>query len=109
MNDVLTNAFRQIIIKEELIDTGLLRDTVVVSTNLAGPILMVDIDAQDYVKYHLEDRRLVQQWSDRTDVQEELERLLAPVIEEMFQSTLDGMNVDPTLLAVRVSVNGRAV
>jgi len=109
MNDVLTNAFKQIIIKEELIDTGLLRDTVVVSTNLAGPILMVDIDAQDYVKYHLEDRRLVQQWSDRTDVQEELERLLAPVIEEMFQTTLDGMSVDPTLLAVRVSVNGRAV
>ena len=109
MNDVLTNAFKQIIIKEELIDTGLLRDTVVVRTNLAGPILMVDIDAQDYVKYHLEDRRLVQQWSDRTDVQEELERLLAPVIEEMFQTTLDGMSVDPTLLAVRVSVNGRAV
>jgi hypothetical protein len=70
---------------------------------------MVDIDTQDYVKYHLEDRRLVQQWSDRTDVQEELEQLLAPVIEEMFQTTLDGMSVDPTLLAVRVSVNGRAV
>jgi hypothetical protein len=109
MNTLLRDGFKEIIIREGLVDTGRLRDSISVNVSLNGPVLSVNIEAEDYVKYYLSDRKLVEQWSNLEVVKAELERLMTPAVEEMLQATLNGFKMDPSLLTIRLSVNGSPV
>lgn len=80
MNAILTNAFKRIIEKEQLIDTGALLSSVVIDMEISPLFINIYLNCEDYVKYHIEERNLLDQFFDDSDVSNEIYRLLDPVI-----------------------------
>jgi hypothetical protein len=111
VNTTLTNLFKGVIIKEDLIDTGRLLASVVVFTtiNLNGSII-VNVDCEDYIKYLLTDYRIVYQFTNNDIFEREMEVMLTPFVEASIQDAIENPNT-PTPVdfnpSVTILVNGR--
>jgi len=108
MNEELTNLFKSIIVKEDLIDTGALLRSIRVFTRVNYSTIEINITSKYYVKYLKDRYYLVQQFIDSPIFVQESGNLLYPLIEAQIINTLNGVpqsqSFDPK---VTVLVNGK--
>jgi len=90
LNKTLTELFRQVIIKEDLIDTGALLKGVRVFTDLKRDKIVVNITSKFYLKYLYYPYNLVQQFYSTPAFKKEVERILKPVIEHEIEAAIQG-------------------
>jgi len=77
LNTILTQVFKEIILKERLYDTGALYRSIQVYTDFsAPPRLAINIVAEDYVKYYITERGLSTQLLDHPLFETEVDRLI---------------------------------
>ena len=105
MNQILTDAFKAVILDYGLIDTGDLYSSVNVSTTLNDNQLIINIECNDYVKYHLE-LGLIDSFIAKFEVSEEIGTFYEPLINQAIQDVLDGKEVEEPLYDVVISING---
>jgi len=90
LNKTLTELFRQVIIKEDLIDTGAMLKGVRVFTDLKRDKIIVNITSKYYLKYLYQPYTLVPQFTSTTAFREEVQRILKPVIEHEIEAAIQG-------------------
>lgn len=106
MNGPLTQELKAIIVNKGLVVTGRLRDSIEVYTNLKGNTMTVDIRCADYFKYLNEPYALLSTFTESATFKIEMQNGLAPWIESIVQSTLEGIPVDFPNPRVIILLNG---
>lgn len=110
VNTTLTKLFKSVIIKEDLIDTGRLLNSIVVFTNVSDTgAIVINVDCEDYIKYHLVDYRIINQFTNNNIFELEIEDMIAPIIESSIQDIVDNPSLETTNInpSVIILVNGR--
>lgn len=108
MNERLTNLFKSIIIKEDLIDTGALLKSVRVFVKINYSTVEINITSKFYVKYLKDRYDLVIQFINNPIFEEETGNLLYPLFEALVVNTLNGVPQSETFGPnVKVLINGR--
>jgi hypothetical protein len=105
MNDVFTRAFEQVILEYDLIDTGALYESIIVEADLNGWQLVINIQCEDYVKYHVE-KGLVDSFLNRSEVNTEITRIYQEKIEGVIESVLAGGVFEEPSFDVNILING---
>lgn len=105
MNEVFTRAFKDVIFEFGLIDTGNLLASINVSAELFGWELVISIECEDYVKYHLE-MGLVDAFTSKSEVNEEIGKIYQARIETMMENILNGIVDEEPRIDVTILING---
>lgn len=90
LNKVLTDEFKKVIIKEDLIDTGAMLRSVRVFTDIKRDKVIVNITAKYYLKYLYYPYTLVPQFTSSKGFIDEIERILYPLFEFEVDAALQG-------------------
>jgi len=85
----LTAAVKGIITKAQLIDTGLLLNTVQVNYSVSGTTIAIVIVAQEYFKYHLEEINFEKSFTSSPAFDQLVGRVYSPIIERAVQQSVD--------------------
>jgi hypothetical protein len=105
MNAKLTEAFKRIIIAKGLVDTGFLLSSIIVSVNMNGSDIFINITGADYLPYVIADNNLINIFQSDPLVSEEISLLLTPMLENMVQDAINGKFTDVTPRAF-ILING---
>lgn len=92
-NPILTSAMKRTITHLNLIDTGALLGSAEVWTKVEGQMLILNVLSKDYIKYHVYSRHISEVFMAQPGVQEEISRLLLPMIQDAIQRVIDGGEV----------------
>lgn len=108
MNERLTNLFKSIIIKEDLIDTGALLKSVRVFVKVDYDVVIINITSKYYVKYLKDKYRLIDQFLIDPILTDELELIYTPIYETYLQNKINNIpglrEINPRITLL---INGR--
>lgn len=88
ISNVLSSAFKRVILDNKLYDTGALHDSIQVDINIVGSKIIIQVHALDYIKYHLESYDLTKQFTGTS----EFTSVVQSVIANYLKSALVGKN-----------------
>jgi hypothetical protein len=107
-NNTLTKLFKDIVIKEDLIDTGALLKSIRVFNDYNRDILQINITSKYYVKYLKDRYHLVEQFKNNPVFVNEIGLLLLPLLDIQLYNIVNNIpgstRFDPQ---VKILINGR--
>lgn len=108
MNNILSELFREIIIKMDLIDTGALYRSIVVTVTTQLDSIIVDIEAEDYLKFLWERYGLIEQFTNDAIFQREMEKIYERKYLNQVQNLLSGVKIynDTQYNDIVITING---
>lgn len=92
-NSLLTKAMKDTITQLRLIDTGALLRSAEVWVKEENGMLTLNVLSKDYIKYHVYSRHISEIFMRQPGVNDEIGRLLIPVIQKAIQRVIDGGEV----------------
>lgn len=103
----MTNVMKEIILKEKLYDTGALYRSIQVYSEFTNPILLVNVVAEDYIKFYITERQLLRQLIEDPTFEIEVSGILSRFVKEKIETELFS-NPDLTIPSyrLRVTFNG---
>lgn len=109
MNSVLTSALKSIIVDNGLVDTGALRDSIVVDLSLSGLIVIIDIRCEDYIVYHLERNSILTKFINTPAVGQEISMFIGQFIDAALNDVFSGREVRIFPEDIQLVLNGNSI
>jgi hypothetical protein len=88
MNPELTQELKSIIVNKGLVDTGRLRDSIKVDVRSNESTIQVDVTAEDYLKYLIEDYNIIQEFTNSQKFSQEIQKILEPLLAVQVEKAL---------------------
>lgn len=108
MNEKLTKLFKDLIIKEDLIDTGALLKSVRVFVKVDYDLVIINITSKYYVKYLKDRYHLIDQFLSNSVLNQELELIYTPIYETYLENLVNNLpglrQINPRMTLL---INGR--
>lgn len=88
MNSELTQELKSIIVNKGLVDTGRLRDSIKVNIVDSDSTIQVNVTAEDYLKYLVEDYNIIQDFTNSQKFSQEIQKILEPLLAVQIEKAL---------------------
>jgi len=75
-NSLLTNSLKQTITQLGLVNTGKLRDSIIVYIDVKSDTVLMDVKSEDYIKFLIEPYNIVETWVEKPGFKDALSLLL---------------------------------
>lgn len=105
MNAALSSLLRSIIVSKGLVDTGTLRDSIQVFTNVTSDRILIDVRSVDYLKYLIEEYGVIKAFTDAREFAQEMEKIMQPIIVTQVQNALFNIE-DLEIPRILLTING---
>jgi hypothetical protein len=103
MSAILTELMKKTILDLDLIDTGALYNSIQVTTQLNQNELIIIVESEDYIKFHVEDKDIVNVFLNQPGCDEEFGIIIFPWIENGIRDIFEGRGSD-NLSNLKISV-----
>lgn len=81
-NSLLTTGLKQTITQLGLVNTGKLRDSIIVYIDINSDVILIDVTSEDYIKYLIEPYNIVEVWTNQDQFGTAISLVLAPWLED---------------------------
>ena len=106
MNSALTDAYKKIVMRLQLIDTGNLLRSINVDVSINRQELIINVKGVDYLEYVDKKYQLSKLFSESFEFNNEISDLFAPILEKMVDDQIQkGTEITPDL-SLKILVNG---
>lgn len=102
----LTNLYKTILQKNELVDSGDLYQSVIVDTSLLDNVLTINIKSLDYLKYLVKDNNLTNQFTSNKKFDDEVTNIFFEYIEKTISDILEGKTETVKEPQILIKYNG---
>ena len=105
MNAALSSLLRSIIVSKGLVNTGRLRDSIEVFTNVTSDRIQIDVRSVDYLKYLTEEYSIIKDFTEASEFSREIQKMLEPIFINQVQNALFNIE-DLKIPRVFLTING---
>lgn len=107
MNNILTNTYKNIIKKNQLVDSGKLLNDLQVDSFFEGINLIINIKAPIYLTYLNNDYKLNDQFIVTNEFQNEVNNMIFAKAEPIINDIIDGKNVTVPDYKILIRINNQ--
>lgn len=105
MNAALSSLLRSIIVSKGLVNTGRLRDSIEVFTNVTSDRIQIDVRSVDYLKYLTEEYSIIKDFTEASEFSREIQKMMEPIFINQVQNALFNIE-DLKIPRVFLTING---
>ena len=105
MNAALSSLLKSIIVSKGLVDSGRLRDSIQVFTNVTPDRIQIDVRSVEYLKYLTEEYSLIKDFTEAREFSQEIQKILEPIFIKQVQNALFNIE-DLEIPRVFLTING---